>query len=228
MARHAESMKKGGTPRTCRQMRFRPCPGTGDTAAGRWWCARYCYTTAYYVRACLTPRKIHRTRQNMLETHTPCEYSTGSPSSHFKQPGGGGKRHRSLTGEHGVIVSAVDPRVNHVAGVGRIWPGCVVVCDAVMRDIPPVCMGWVAVARLCRAMCGGTEVRQAWGALEAIPVAVNHFQRVNVLKYPQPFAVPPTDAARSRRSRSFLALRAALGRSAGVRRACVGHVGGYA
>lgn len=32
--------------------------------------------------------KVHQTRQNMSETHTPCEYSTGSPSSHFRQPWG--------------------------------------------------------------------------------------------------------------------------------------------
>ena len=29
----------------------------------------------------------------MLETHTPCEYSIGSPSSHFS------KRYKSLTGK---------------------------------------------------------------------------------------------------------------------------------
>ena len=64
-----------------------------------------------------TPRKIHQTFQNMLETHTPCEYSIGSPSSHFKQPWGGDKRYKSLTGKHGFIVSAIYPRVNHVMGV---------------------------------------------------------------------------------------------------------------
>lgn len=109
----------------------------------------------------------------------------------FKATMGGNKRDKSLTGKHGIIVSAVNPRGNHVAGVARIRP----VCDTVMRNITPIRMKWVTIARLDRAMRGETEMHQARGTLETIPVTINethHFQRVDVrdvLPPPDRFAV---------------------------------------
>ena len=114
----------------------------------------------------------------------------------FKTTMGGNKRYKSLTGKHGIVVSAINPRGNHVARIARVWPYRVVVCDTVMRDITPICVEWVAVARFYRAMRGETEMHQAWGTLETIPMVIDeayHFQRVNVLEYPQPFAIPPTN-----------------------------------
>ena len=109
----------------------------------------------------------------MLGAHTPRECSAGSSSSRSKNGHGGDGRCRSLTVGHGVVVSAFGPRVDRIAGVWRVWPCRVVVCDAVMRGMTPIRMGRMAVARLDRAMRGGTGMRQARGALGIVPMIVD-------------------------------------------------------
>lgn len=78
----------------------------------------YCYTTVYYIRACLTTRP---------ESSSDAPIHVGNPYAMrvlnrlalkpLEATVGGNKRHKSLTGKHSVIVSAANPRVNHIAGV---------------------------------------------------------------------------------------------------------------
>ena len=67
-----------------------------------------------------------------------------------------------------------------------------------MRDIPPVSVERVTVARFHSAMRGETEVNQAWGVPELLPMAEDeshHFQRVDVFEHPQTFSIPPANTS---------------------------------